>query len=114
MDDRARSTKTEKGLGQNGLYWKLMRRVALHRKANGENGSVQKLMDEQHVLMQTAFNFTTPFPEFPDLRQPKGTSHMSVTEFSHYFEECEKACVLMWDVSPFEEKNAPFDHGGIT
>ncbi len=113
-DDRLRSTKTDKGMGQNGLYWKLMRGVALHRQENGETRGIKALMDEQHTLMQVAFNYTVPFPEFPTLRQPKGTSSLSVTEFLEYFKEVKKACELMWDFSVLAEENAPFDHGGKT
>lgn len=116
-DTRKRSTKTynpetgKEGLGQNGLYWKLMHRVALHRRSLGEKRSVPKLKDEQHLLLQLAFNYDVPFPEFPDLRKPRGTHGMSVTEFRIYFDECTKACAAMWGVTAFEEDLKEFDHG---
>lgn len=119
-DQRKRSTKTynpdtgKEGLGQNGLYWKLMHRVALHRRALGEKRSVSKLKDEQHLLLQLAFNFIVPFPDLPHLRTPKGTHDMSVTEFSLYYTQCEDACLKMYGikVSPFGEDSLEFDHGG--
>lgn len=88
-----------------------MRKVALHRQGLGEKRSVQKLMDEQNLLLQVAFNYTSPFPEFPMLREPKGTSGLSVTEFNAYYMQCEEACGIMWGVSPFKEDLKEFDHG---
>ncbi len=121
-DDRLRSTKNVRengteGFGQNGLYWRLMRQVALHRKATGEKGTIKEFMAEQHILMQCSFNYTIPFPECPELRDPKGTSSMSVTEFLHYYSQCEQACLAKYGikVSPFPKEDLkPFDHGGKT
>lgn len=114
-DTRPRSTRTFKdgkqGFGQNGLYWMLLRKVALHRQGAGEKRSVQKLMDEQDLLLQLAFNYTVPLPEFPMLRQPKGTSGLSMSDFNFYYIQCEKACATMWGVSPFKEDIKEFDHG---
>ena len=111
MDDRLRTTKTEKGFGQNGLYWQLLRNIALHQRALGEKKSVQKLMDDVHLLFQMSFNFKVPYPEMPDLREPQGTSCLSVTEFLLYFQECEKAAALIWGVTAFKEDKKEFDHG---
>lgn len=118
MDERRRSTKTFKdgkeGLGQNGLYWKLMRTIAKKLRAGGDKTSEKVLVAKLHQTFQLAFNFKVPFPEFPTLREEKGTSHMSVTEFHNYFTECQAAAIRRYGVSGMDEDDAPFDHGGIT
>jgi hypothetical protein len=82
-----RSTRTEKGLGQNGLYWKLCRRVARFcgRKAQ-----------EVHGLFKFTFNGN------------KSTKMLPVGEFHSYFEECQAASLMMWGISAFDEDKEPF------
>ena len=113
-DHRRRSTKTfnpqtgEEGLGQNGLYWKLLRSVAKHMRSLGDKRSEKVLMASLHTMFQTCFNYTVPFPEFPELREARGTSEMSVTEFKTYYDNCQRAAILMWGVSGMDEDKLPF------
>ena len=107
-----RSTRTDKGLGQNGLYQKLLRSIALKKREAGETKAVSKLKDELHVMFQCAFWHETPYPDFPDLRIPKGTSNMTVQEFHLYYTQCQEASIRLWGVSGMDEDEKEFDHGG--
>lgn len=111
-----RSTKTHKdgveGLGQNGLYWKLLRSIARKKRADGERRSEKILVAELHTLFQMAFNYKVPFPDFPDLRVPAGTSDMDVVPFHNYYSKCQEASIRLFGISGMEEDSRPFDHGG--
>lgn len=113
-DTRRRSTRTvnpetgEIGLGQNGLYWKLLRDVARHLRAGGETRSEKSLVEQYHNQFQLLFNYTIPFPEFPELREARGTSELSVTEFKVYYDHVQRACILKWGVTGMDEDNLPF------
>lgn len=118
-DDRQRSTKNVRddgteGFGQNGLYWRLLRQVALYRRESGEKKSIKQILADEHLLLRCSFHYKIPFPEFPELREPLSTTDMSVTEFLHYYAKCEEACLRRYGikVTPFPKEDLKeFDHG---
>lgn len=103
-DPRPRSTKTFKdgkeGLGQNGLYWKLVRSMAEFGVANGSEKSVDELIKETHKAFRTLY------------AAGKSTSKMSVSEMHIYYSECQQHSVeMLGGVSGMDEDSLPFDHG---
>lgn len=117
-DTRKRSTKTynpetgKEGLGQNGLYWKMLRMIAHKIKEGGEKKSISKIIDHLHDVFQLSFNYREPFPDFPQFREPKGTHDLTVPEFHAYYSKCQEASIRQWGISGMEEDSRPFDHGG--
>jgi hypothetical protein len=82
-----RSTKTSKGLGQNGLYWKLCRMVgkSFAREAEDVDG-----------LFRATFN--------------GGKTHKDLDKgpFKDYFDQCQEASIRMWGISAFDEDKKSF------
>ena len=113
-DTRRRSTKTfnpqtgEEGLGQNGLYRKLLRDIAKQLRACGDKRGENPIMDDLHKMFQYCFNYEVPFPDMPEFKVIKGTSMMSVTEFKIYYDHCQRAAIRQWGVSGMDEDNLPF------
>lgn len=105
MDTRKRSTKTFnegiEGLGQNGLYWQLLRDVAKKEKPRASAATHSAVADMLHEIFKIMFN------------GGKSTSNLSVTDFKSYFDHCQRFCIERFDVSGMKEDAKPFDHGFV-
>ena len=102
-DDRLRSTKTDKGRGQNGLYQKLLRCIAEVESPADSPSERRALMGKIHDRLKKQFN------------GGKTTTKMSTKEFDDYYLQCQASAIEAFGVSGLTRReDNEFDHGGKT
>lgn len=85
--------------GAQNLYWKLLRAVAKKKCPSCGPHEVKALMGLQHDFYKMMYN------------EGKTTVGMSPSAFHKYYEECQRASILMFGVSGMDEDDGEFDHG---
>ena len=104
------NSKPNRSSGQNRLFHKLCRRVAIHIKDNHPeraNSKTETIVGEVKMIFAMNFNYV----DFHGLRDPKRSSDLSTSEMSEFFEKCQQFALERWGISAFDEDLKEFDHG---
>jgi hypothetical protein len=85
--------------GAQNLYWKLLRKSAEHKFPKASVETHTAMADLLHNMFKHMHN------------NGLSTRTLNATNFSIYFQACQRDCILMFGVTGMDEDDKEFDHG---